>query len=407
MSYTAYRRLLSNPRLIGIWAFGRKRNVWSNARDYTRQVTQPDTEVVIRRCEELRIVSDEQFFAVQEILAKLKKGPRGPKKQRELQLSDLVTDCYYCPHCKVRFYVGGNFGRRIICKSGDLCPQRAAVSRKLAVQAVCKELTVLLRRHGEVIVRVTARAIEIDAAGDESIRDELAKTDKAIASLDAKIDDLLELAGQGTDADRAQVKAKISAAQAERASLQLRRAHLVQSLSSAPAPITPDRVREILDDLTALLENAASGQLGQDAVYRAGEVFRMLVGGRINVHMHTRPGRTHRRNVSATFRPDVLLAVQSVLQDRRNLAVAEIPAEVKVWLKAPPRQERLAEPVHQLIDVEGLSFRNAAIRLTKEGEPIDSGNVWLCYKRYYEMIGQPVPRRPRGRPDEKGNTESQ
>jgi hypothetical protein len=38
MSYPAYRRMLSNPCYTGVWAFGRKKNVWSNKRDYTRQV---------------------------------------------------------------------------------------------------------------------------------------------------------------------------------------------------------------------------------------------------------------------------------------------------------------------------------------------------------------------------------
>ena len=35
MTYQAYRRMLSNRRYTGLWAFGRKRNQWSSKRDYT------------------------------------------------------------------------------------------------------------------------------------------------------------------------------------------------------------------------------------------------------------------------------------------------------------------------------------------------------------------------------------
>ena len=93
ISYTAYRRMLCNSRYIGVWAFGRKRNQWSAKRDYTHQVVQPDTEVTVRRIEELRVISDVLFFAVQKILASNLLGPRGPKKTNTpRQLWDLVTE---------------------------------------------------------------------------------------------------------------------------------------------------------------------------------------------------------------------------------------------------------------------------------------------------------------------------
>lgn len=99
MSYPAYRRMLSNHRYIGLWAFGRKRNEWSNKRDYNRQVDQLETEVIVIRSEELRIVDDKLFFDVQKKLADWKTGPRAPKRRRQPQLWDLVTDCFKCEVC--------------------------------------------------------------------------------------------------------------------------------------------------------------------------------------------------------------------------------------------------------------------------------------------------------------------
>src|SRR5262249_45853466 len=129
MTYNAYRRMLANSRYTSRWVFGRKRNRWSSKRDYTRQVEQPETEIVAVQSEELRIVGDELFFAVQHRLAELKLGPRGPKKAKALHLWDLVTDCFHCAACRVRFYQSGANGRGMTCKRGDICPCKSSVRR--------------------------------------------------------------------------------------------------------------------------------------------------------------------------------------------------------------------------------------------------------------------------------------
>ena len=107
--------LLSNP-LHGAFGVGRHRNVWKRKLDYTEQVSrQPDTEVVIRMCEEgsSAIIDDELFFAVQQRLERLKTGPRGRRRPpgghnvglsvpnransrspKKRELSNLVTECF-------------------------------------------------------------------------------------------------------------------------------------------------------------------------------------------------------------------------------------------------------------------------------------------------------------------------
>ena len=50
--------------------------------------------------------------------------------------------------------------------------------------------------------------------------------------------------------------------------------------------------------------------------------------------------------------------------------------------------------VHELMDGEGLSYRDAAKELRNEGHNVNSGNVWYSYRRWYEMQGLPLPNRP-------------
>ncbi len=402
MSYNAYRRMMSNQRYIGIWAFGRKRNQWSNKRDCNRTVDQPEAEVIVVRSEELRIISDDLFFAVQQRLAKLKRGPRGPKRRRQLNLWDLVTDCFICHACSngpdsFRFYQAGANGRGMRCKRGNLCPCLTIVRRQEAVRAVCDKLTELLARDTEIITAVIARARDINAQGDEAITDQLAQLDRKIAALGRKISDLSDLAGNGTDEDRADLKAKVRAAQLERTSKQAERSTLQATIVSESTVVTPEDVRKLLTDLALLLEAGAAGKLGEDMVYRAADIFRQLVGGRISVHVHTRPGRK-RTAVVGTFSPLLLKTAAGQLEAVDSSSAAT--EEVQVWLREPPRVDVLAPRAHELIDLKNLSFRDAAKVLQAEGHKINSGVLYQLYARYYQMIGKPMPKRPynNGRP---------
>jgi site-specific DNA recombinase len=127
-------------------------------------------------------------------------------------------------------------------------------------------------------------------------------------------------------------------------------------------------------------------------------VFRQLIGDRVWVHVERRTGR-QRTIVRGHITPHLLRGVQQY---------GELPAtggdepsrEVEVWLRPPPRLDLLAERVHELVDVQGLSYREAAATLQREGYTVNSGKVWYGYHRYYALRGQPVPERPynNGRP---------
>lgn len=402
MSYGAYRRLLGNPRLMGVWAFGRTKSVWSSKRDYARKVEQPEADVITIQSEELRIVSDELYFAVQERLMSLKKGARGPKRRKIAHLWDLVTDCFYCAHCSspdnpVRFHQAGANGHGMRCKHGALCGALSVVRRQEAVVAICERLRELLLQDGELVDRVIAGAVKLDAAGDPGAQEEVSQLDKQLAALSKKIEDLSEMAGEGSEQDRTRLKAKVRETQLKKAGLDVMRARLIKSLDDQEEPITAGRARALLDDFTNLLAAAAAGELGEDLIYRAADVFRQLVGGRIMVHVEPRASRK-RTNVFGAFRPNLLGPFQKACAVPMSES-ASAAGEERVWLRKRPKRDCLAERVHQLMDVEKKSYREAAKILQAEGENINSGVVWQIHQRYYEMMGLPAPTRhyrPRG-----------
>ena len=396
MSYGAYRRMLSNPRLTGVWAFGRTRSVWSSKRDYARKVDQPETEVITIRSEELRIVSDELYFAVQERLMGLKKGPRGPKRRKTIHLWDLVTDCFYCAHCStpddlVRFHQAGANGHGMRCKNGALCGAQTVVRRQEAVCAICTRLGELLLQDSDLVDRVVNGAVRLDAAGDCSLQDQIAQRERKIAVLNNKIDDLTEMAGVGSAEERARLKDKVREAQLTKASEEVARSQLLNKLQEQAEPITPERARGLLMDLMGLLSAGASGELGEDVIYRAADVFRQLVGGRVLVHVERRAARK-RTNVYGAFGPDLLRTLKKALAIAPSESVTA-GVEERVWLRKRPKRDCLAERVYQLYDIEKKGYREIATILQAEGENINSGVVWQIRQRYYEMMGWPAPSR--------------
>ncbi|MCD0462484.1 recombinase family protein [Roseiconus lacunae] len=393
MTYNAYRRMLSNARMTGRFEFGRRRNQFSTKRDYVQQIEQPDQEVMTRHEESLRIVDDETFYAVQELLAKRKTGPRGPRGEKHAKLCDLVTGTFYCTHCStsdapVRFYMAGANGRGMRCSNGDNCPHPSCVRRDEAVEAVCQELAELIIRDADLVADFICRSQELDSDGEETLRTEIAAGEKKLRSLKSRIDGLYEFIAEGTADEKRETQSRLRVSIAERASVQASANRLRKSMEQAKLQLSEADVRAQLADMASMLNSAASGELGDDAVYEALSVFKLLTGERIWVTVQPRAGRKQ-TNVRGRFRPRLIDAATA--RAGATVIHSEPGEPISFWLRKPPRLDAIAERVHELIDQDGMSYREAAKRLREEGHNVNSGNVWYSYRRWYEMNNLPMP----------------
>jgi site-specific DNA recombinase len=397
MSPEAYRRLWSRERLTGRWKFGQKRNQFSTSLDYVQQVNQPDAEVATFHCEELRILSDEVFNQLQVWLNSKGKGPREPRKKRPLQLWDLTTEMFFCAACsenqkRVRFYQTGANGHGMQCKNADLCPCKSAVRRQEAVRAVCCKLAELVRKNVGLIEAVVSRSPEIDSHHDDHLGQELLSQESRVRTLANRVEDLHLLLGQGSADERQRTLARIRDAQQEVASARVELDRLRQMVNRLTTTISPEVARQTIVDSESLLLDAAAGKLGEDAMYKALSIFRRLTGGQILVHVEKRPGRK-RTNVRGVFEPQLSGALGEQYE-HLNCKLLPPVSQIVVWLREPPLLDKLAERVHLLIDVDGLSYGDVVALLRAEGIPINFANVWYSYRRWYEMQGLPVPKRP-------------
>ncbi|MCA9124982.1 MAG: recombinase family protein [Planctomycetaceae bacterium] len=388
MTYAAYRRLMSNRRLIGVWEFGRRRNQFSTKLDYVKQIEQSDDEVTTVTCEELRILDDETFEALQSLLEQKRTGPQGPRKRRPLRLWDLTTEFFICTHCgdkskPVRFHQAGASGRGMRCKNGDTCNRKSIISREHAVRGVCGKLVELIANDTELVAAVAKRSLELDMTADDGVNAELKAAEKRLKLLNCRIDDLFELSGEGTKEDRDETKARLRATQAERVELQAQVDRLRKSVDGVTATMSPADVSKYMSTSSTLLTDAATGELGDDGVYQTLAVFRAITGEKVHVRVEQRPSRKQ-TNVRGVFSPQV---VHTSRNDRRF-------GDVELWLREPPLLDLIAPRVHELIDHQGLSHRETAKQLRREGHAVNSGNVWYSYRRWYEMQGIPCPSLP-------------
>ncbi len=394
MSYQSYRRLFTNIRLTGRWEFGRRRNQFSTKLDSVKQVEQPDDEVVTVQIEALRILPDPVFEALQALFATRKTGPRGPRKIKKLHLWDLTTEFFFCESCStpespVRFYQTGAQGQAMQCKNGDQCPYKSAVRRQEAVESICNRLSELIQRDAKLIESIVLQSQQLDAQADQGLEQQLVQARKQLALLKNRVHDLFEMSGEGTEDDRKEIKARLRAAQLQRNTAQSEVNRLRRAVDGTTSTMTVEQIRERLAEMSDLLSTAAKGDLGEDAVYKTLAIFRALTGGQIWVQVQQRANRK-RTNVRGTFRPQLLQAFSEPLPGA-NAPTAEL---VTVWLRKPPRLDLIAERVHQLIDIEGMSHRETAKQLQREGQKVNAGNVWYSYRRWYEMRGLEPPNVP-------------
>ncbi|TWU40059.1 hypothetical protein Q31b_34030 [Novipirellula aureliae] len=394
MMYGPYRRLFTNPRLIGRWEFGRRRNQFSTKLDSVKQVEQSDDEVATLEREELRILDDETFFALQAKFAARKTGPRGPRKQRKKHLWDLTTELFFCACCStedspVRLYKVGVTGMAMQCKNGDQCPCKATVRSDKSVRSICKSLTELISRDAELVETIILKSQEMDGRADDGIATQLEQAKKRLRIFGNRVNDLFEMSGEGSDDDRKETKARLRAAQSERTGAQSEVNRLQRIIDGDTNTLTVEQIRENLSEMSTLLTEAASGELGEVAVYKALAIFRSLTGGQIWVHVERRANRK-RTNVRGSFHPRLVLTTTA-----GSAPLGDPPTdedEVTVWLRKPPRLDAIAQRVHELIDVEGMSYRATANQLVREGHKVNSGNVWYSYRRWHEMQGQKPPK---------------
>ena len=332
MSYGEYwtldavRYLLTNECYRGLWRYGKGQNVWQSSQDYVKRVIR-ETPLREAHFDELRIVSDETWYAAQKLLLNLpqRNAGRKPKDGNTATRPRLLNGLLFCKEHDRPLRVGGKYGQHMYCPQCRTLPKekRAIYSyanRALALRRTCQAIADRIRADASLVDAIVSgcreAAEKLQAKGGES---ELHACKSRIEKIDRQIRFVLANPGE-SEADHAESAQKLKSCRAERAKLQSDLADFeAAKLRTSELP-TDNDVRRMVDDLEGILLNVAAGKEPENAgSFRA--LLELLTGGRIDI---VQKGESERQRgwLQATFP----LLLQSAVGKHFSIA-AEAPAE--------------------------------------------------------------------------------
>jgi DNA invertase Pin-like site-specific DNA recombinase len=362
------RRVLGNPKYVGRWPWGLRRNRRDPFTGKVRQDERDPAECArwVRDLPELRIIDEGLWDATQRRLEEVGAPHQGRRRDGRLtgraagevnhSPRHLLAGLLACSRCGSTFQVCGNNGKNLGCRGyrTGACVCRTQVPRaraeRLIVRAISERVLADPRWRDAVLVVMRAE----HRAVDEQLPGRLAEARKRLAEVRAKAGRLLDALEDGSAPP--DVKGRLEQRLAEQHALEREVAGLERAESARPPEPTGAWVDERL--------RALEGVLGEGGPAAALAV-RALVGGRIVVEEVGRPGRK-RNFVRARFtvRAAAVITGLGVASAGAGGEAADTgwSEEITIDIREPAPWERKVDEIKVLWD-QGLLNEEIAARL--------------------------------------------
>ena len=355
----AVRNLLTNPRYMGRWEYGRTEAKWMSKKDYVRQVER-DVPLKVEHHEDLRIIDDGTWHKAQELMADSPHNAgRKPVDGRRATRPKLLNGLLYCAYHDRPLVVGGaNGGAYIcpICKADGRGQLYSLLQRLLALRIICERIAELIRGDDALVARV------IDAcrvAAENQQRPDPTQIEglrQRVQRLTRQVSHAMDLPGQ-TEEDLRENRAKIAQLRRERANVNAEAAKLEAAANKPVRVPTKQEVRDLLDSLAEVLMRAAEGD-DERTFGEARRIIEDVTGGKIAVYQ-AGPRKARKGWLRGEFHVrilDLALLAYGVADDGDGTVA------VKCEFREPPVHERIADEVKALFD-EGLKYTEIAKKI--------------------------------------------
>ena len=269
-NYASLRVLLTNPRYHGRWIYGASKNTWMPREDYSRQVRRDVPLRVVER-EDLRIVPEALWEAAQIRLAQGTR-PVGRKARRSPAASRprLLDGVFHCPVHDRPLYVGGAFGRLLMCFECRHLPAAARPLFTLLNRAMkrcastCQALVARLADDGPLVAMIVDEARR--AAEDQARPDpgEIHRLEAAVAAAGGRIAFVLDNLGD-SDHDRREARDRLAALRRQRSADEAELGRLRRASDRLPDVPDVAEARRLVAGLAAVLAGVAAGGDAGDA----------------------------------------------------------------------------------------------------------------------------------------------
>lgn len=388
--HTYLPRLLQNRKYIGIWPWGKMKNVRDPETGDVSQEPRPEDETQAweRHFPELRIIDDATFAAAERLLAenaarhahrhKDDNGTFSPDQHDAAAGSPqhLLSGLVQCGHCRRLFNVGGAYGKYLFCRGyqiGD-CPCQTTLRRDRAERLILAAIGTRILADPQWGQTVFDHTLAAWHRLQDSLPNELRDTESALVEVIRKINRLVDQV-EGTDQPDPDLRERLAQRRAERRELEDKLKVLRQKADHTPPEPTFEWVRQKLTDLHEVLASPTPA---------ANFTVRDLIGGPIRVEEVRQEGRK-RFHLRGSFGIQIgrlvqLLGVQAEQQEQDVLA-----EEVTIDFVDENPLDAKAEEAKALRDA-GLLHQEIAKQM----------NCWpSCvtkYLKHWERLhGQPLP----------------
>ncbi|MDR0609655.1 MAG: recombinase family protein [Planctomycetaceae bacterium] len=196
------RRILSNRKYLGIWAWGQKRSERNPITGKIRCFPSPPEEIVqyTRHLPELRLIDDYQFAQAQELLKSRQEGMQRWKNgtfKRYVHRPHkyLLTGLIKCGICGETYQVGGKNSQYFYCpnrRHGGNCGNRTQLPRVMAEKLVLQEVSQKILNNKRWINAIHSAIKAAIQTGFEGISDKIKSKEHLIYELRQKIEHLLD-----------------------------------------------------------------------------------------------------------------------------------------------------------------------------------------------------------------------
>jgi site-specific DNA recombinase len=386
--------LLVNPKYIGEWPWGKRKNTRDPLTGKVTQKIRPpeECEKWLRHFPELRIIDEETFKLAQQLLKnnKAKNAEKRKEKGRlagstgqtaRLQPRHLLSMLIRCEECGKIFYVGGANGKYLFCPGYHMgtCCCKTQLLRKRAEKMILDEIgrRILVNPNWrQVVLDELSKACKFDEA---QLPSALAAAEKALANVERRITNLvaqIEDGHGGPEVGNQLAKRRIERREWEEKVKYLRKAD--QNRRPAPTDTWVNQQLQHLGDILAQNTPAAAIAL------------RDLVGGEIVVAEIRNPDR-QRHYLQGRFTIKATTLVQAISGQNNDSPPndAELPddagEEIIIDFREPAQCEVDSEKAKELYD-QGLLMVQIAQKLD-----CGASHVTKLIKYWFESRGLPVP----------------
>ena len=376
--HTYLPRLLTNPKYVGTWPWGERKNVRDPMTGAVHQEFRPEDECGkwTRDFPELRIIDDEMFARAVELIeanAQAKEIARGDKGKfagsssgnRKLHPRHLLSMLIHCGECHdSTFIVGGANSKYLFCPNyaKGVCSCKSQLRRDLAERMILDQVSNRILANPAWFQAVMQTFHAAWKQQEAQLPTELNAARTALADVDGKIRNLLDQAEGKTDVP--ELQQRIQERRQQKNGLEEQLALLEKARQNrAPEP-TPQWVEKQFGHLAEVLKDGGPA---------AAHALRTLVGHRITVSEVREEGRK-RHYLRGTFgikAAAVAGAMISSATGAKNVTSsnnADGQAQdgwqeaIVIDFREADRCEALADEVKALFD-QGLKFRAIAAEL--------------------------------------------